>query len=181
MEKGNHINLKDIDVFQQYYIRMYPELKYFIVQYIEDEEAADDLIQDLWLRLWEQDALFPNEQTLKAYLYRTLHNNAVNYLRTRMREQGRNLLSKEWNEDSPDMLNRMIEAEFYVALNEVFAALTPTCKKVYLESLKGKSQKEIAELMNISVNTVKKHINNANRYMKERLKKFFLLLACFTQ
>ena len=46
-----------------------------------------------------------------------------------------------------------------------------------MESLRGKSQKEIAESLNISVNTVKKHINNANHYLKKRLDKLFLLLS----
>ncbi len=179
MKRGNYIDLRNIDDFQQYYIRMFPELKYFTGKYIENEETVSDMIQDLWLKLWEQKITFPGEPALKAYLYRTLHNEALNYLRMQMRMHGRYQIVEDWNEEEPDMLNRMIEAELYAMLNETFSRLTPACKRVYLESLKGKSQKEIAESLNISVNTVKKHINNANHYMKEQLKKFFMLISMF--
>ena len=56
--------------------------------------------------------------------------------------------------------------------NRVKESIWKVCK-----NLRGKSQKEIAESLNISVNTVKKHINNANHYLKKRLDKLFLLLS----
>ena len=179
MKGGNYINLKDIDDFQRYYVRMFPELKYFTAKYIEDEAVVSDIIQDLWLKLWESEIIFSGESALKAYLYRTLHNEALNYLRTQTREQERYQAMADWYEGEPDMLNRMIESELYAMLNETFSHLSPACKKVYVESLKGKSQKEIAESLHISVNTVKKHINNANHYMREQLKKLLVLLAAF--
>jgi len=177
MKRENNINLNNVDDFRRYYVRMFPELKYFTGKYIEDEETVGDMIQDLWLDLWEQKIVFSGESSLKAYLYRTLHNEALNYLRTQMREQARYQAMADWDEGEPDILNRMIEAELYAMLNETFSRLSPVCKKVYIESLKGKSQKEIAESLNISVNTVKKHINNANHYMKEQLEKLLMLIA----
>ena len=74
---------------------------------------------------------------------------------------------------------KIIESEVYHAINKVFDELPDSCRKVYAASLSGKSQKEISEEFSISINTVKKHINNANRYMKSRLKNFFTLLFAF--
>lgn len=73
----------------------------------------------------------------------------------------------------------MIESELYQAINRVFDELSDSCRRVYAASLEGKSQKEIAEEFRISVNTVKKHINNANHYMKERLKRLLLFFLTF--
>jgi len=57
--------------------------------------------------------------------------------------------------------------------------LPDASRRVYAACLNGKSYKEIAEEFNISINTVKKHINNANHYMRKRLKDFLLFILSF--
>lgn len=179
MKIDKAINIKNVDDFQRYYIGMFPQLKYFTRRYIDDMGVVDDLIQDAWLKLWEQQTVFPNENALKVYLYRAIRNAALNHLRTQMHEQERYqaLYKQRMEDEEPTILNEIIEAEIYAMLNEAFSELSESCKRVYMESLRGKSQKEIAESLNISVNTVKKHINNANHYLKKRLDKLFLLLS----
>lgn len=179
MKIDKAINIKNVDNFQRYYIGMFPQLKYFTRRYIDDIEVVDDLIQDVWLKMWEQKTVFPNENALKVYLYRTVRNAALNHLRTQMHEQERYqaFYKQRMEDEEPTILNEIIEAEIYAMLNEAFSELSESCKRVYMESLRGKSQKEIAESLNISVNTVKKHINNANHYLKKRLDKLFLLLS----
>ena len=58
---------------------------------------------------------------------------------------------------------------------KVFEELPDACRKVYLRSLEGKSHQEISEELNIAINTIKKHKNNANHYLRVRLEK----LLCF--
>ena len=72
----------------------------------------------------------------------------------------------------------MLESEIFQALRTVFNELPPACKKVYLLSLQGKSHDEISQQLNITINTVKKHKNNANHYMREKLK--YLLQVILT-
>ena len=74
------------------------------------------------------------------------------------------------NEEEKSFLDNLFEAEIFEALRTVFNELPPACKEVYLLSLQGKSHEEISQQLNITINTVKKHKNNANHYMKERLK-----------
>lgn len=74
----------------------------------------------------------------------------------------------------------MVESEIYAMINQAFSELSDAARRVYVESLKGKSQKEIAEELNISVNTVKKHIYNANQYLRKRLEHLFLLILIFS-
>ena len=82
--------------------------------------------------------------------------------------------AKYLNEDT--MIDDVVQDAF-VDLWDVFNELPPACKEVYQMSLDGKSHEEIAQMLNISVNTVKKHKNNANHYMRERLKNVLSLLA----
>lgn len=175
MNSNQTINLQNTYVFQHYYINMYPGLRYFVYGYVNDLEAANDLVQDIWLKMWEQKMTFPNETAMKAFIYRSLRNSSLNYLRTQAHEQERYQQFSESNEEEDTILNKIIEAEVYSMLNEAFSELTNASKRAYIESLKGKSQKEIAEIMNISVNTVKRHINNANHYLRKRLEKLLVL------
>ena len=80
------------------------------------------------------------------------------------------LLSGEPLED--DISTRIIEAEVYQMVNDAFEELSTPCRRVYSASLEGKSQKEIAAQYDITINTVKKHINNANHYLRDRLRRF---------
>lgn len=169
------INLQNTNEFQHYYINMFPGLRYFVCGYVNYPDVADDLIQDIWLKIWEQEMTFPNEAALKAYLYRSLRNSSLNYLRSQAHEQERYQHYAETDEEEDTILNKIIEAEVYAMLNEAFSELTNASKRTYIESLKGKSQKEIAEMLNISVNTVKRHINNANHYLRKRLEKILFL------
>ena len=154
------------------------------MQYLPDEDAVLDLMQDLWLKIWERKETRIKETAFRSYLYQALYRSILNYMK-------HDAIVKEYAEKSPDdreeqekaqeATHRIIEAEIYQALNRVFDELPDACRRVYAASLEGKSQKEIAEEFSISINTVKKHINNANHYMKGRLKdfwEFLLLLQC---
>ena len=81
------------------------------------------------------------------------------------------------NTEEKSFLDNMLESEIFQALRTVFNELPPACKEVYLLSLQGKSHEEISLQMNITINTVKKHKNNANHYMRERLKYLLSILT----
>lgn len=74
-------------------------------------------------------------------------------------------------------MTRMIQAEVYDMVNTAFDNLPDTCRKAYAASLAGKTQREIAEEFQITINTVKKHINNANHYLRKRMKHMFLVVC----
>ena len=80
-------------------------------------------------------------------------------------------------EDQEFFLENILESEVFLLVQSVFDELSPACREVYQLSLNGKSHEEIAQLMNISINTVKKHKNNANHYMRERLQHILSFLV----
>ena len=169
------IDLGNIHVFRQEYEAHFTALKHFAMQYHPDEEQVCDLLQDIWMKLWEKKETYINEASFKTYLYRTVRNRMLNFIRDqKINEERLSQLSFEESEDA--IINKIIESEIYALINEAFSELPDSCKRVYLESLKGASQKEIAEKLNISINTIKKHINNANHYLKKRLENILSLL-----
>lgn len=166
----------DIRKFRSIYETNFSSLKYFAMRYIKDENEVCDLLQDIFLKLWERGEVFENEIVLKTYLYHAVRNNCLTYLRNhRRRERQMQDFSPEESEEA--FVNRIIEAEVYALINKAFEELSPMSKKVYLMSLEGKSHKEIADQLHISVNTIKRHKNIANRYLRGRLEKLICFIA----
>ena len=144
--KIGRIDLSDAKCFQVIYQEYFVALKYFACRYIKDVEVVCDLLQNLFVKLWEQG----EEARLAEY-------------------------EPEYCEES--FINQIIESEVYALVNEVFEELSPASREVYMKSLEGKSHKEIAEELNIAVNTIKKHKNNANHYLRSRLEELICLMT----
>lgn len=172
------IDLSDTKQFKAEYEQHFSALKYFAGKYINDEALICDLIQDLFVKLWEKREVFENELVFRTYLYRSVRNNCLTYLRNLKRREI-HLQDYEPEETEDAFINEIIEAEIYAFINEIFEKLPPTCRQVYLKSLEGKSHKEIAEELHIAINTIKRHKNNANRYLRRHLEKLLCFIAFF--
>ncbi len=176
---SNELDLGKRSNYHRLYSEMYTGLKYFATKLLNSEDEAEDVIQDVWIKVWNKKPVFENRHKLKAYLYQSTRNTALNQIRNSNKkgEYQAGILIDEFEED---ISTKIIEAEIYALVNQTFSQLSDATKRVYIEKLNGKKYKEIAEDLNISVNTVKKHINNANHYMKDSLKhllEFIILLS----
>lgn len=170
------IDLSDARDFKAEYEKHFAGLKYFAMRYVGDEELACDLLQDVFVKLWENAGKFDTEQGFIVYLYRSVRNKCLTHLRDTKRREAR-LSQYEGPEQEEPIINEIIEAEVYALVNDIFSELPPAAKAVYLKSLEGKSHQEIARELSIAINTIKKHKNNANRYLRERLRKIILLMS----
>lgn len=157
------------------YEMYFTALKYFAARYISNDEAIHDIIQDIFVRLWEQKMDFENEKVFKTYLYRAVRNNCLNYIHDRKRHDEFIAANRE-EEIEEAFINEVIRAEVYALVNDVFKELPEMCRKVYLHSLEGKSHQEISDELHIAINTIKRHKNKANHYLRERLEKLLSLI-----
>ena len=164
--------------FRYLYDKYASTLRYFSAKYVDDDATIEDVVQDAFLNLWEKRNEFKTESTIKAYLYKIVRSFSVDTIRRRNianRYAEKIVLEKE---DQEFFLENIVESEVFQMIQTVFNELSPSCREVYQLSLHGKSHEEISQLLDISVNTVKKHKNNANHYMRERLKHVLSLLFC---
>lgn len=169
------IDLSDVKQFKTGYESHFSALKYFALRYVEDEEVVCDLLQDLFVKVWEKGEKFENELVFTTYLYRAVRNNCLCYIRDARRKEAR-MAGYEPEETEESFVNQMIEAEVYALINEIFDELPEASRQVYLRSLEGKSHQEISEELHIAINTIKKHKNNANHYLRARLEKLVSFL-----
>ena len=163
--------------FRYLYDKYASTLRYFSAKYVDDDATIEDVVQDAFLNLWEKRNEFKTESTIKAYLYKIVRSFSVDTIRRRNianRYAEKIVLEKE---DQEFFLENIVESEVFQMIQTVFNELSPSCREVYQLSLHGKSHEEISQLLDISINTVKKHKNNANHYMRERLKYLLTVLT----
>ena len=156
--------------FRYLYDKYASTLRYFSAKYVDDDATIEDVVQDAFLNLWEKRNEFKTESTIKAYLYKIVRSFSVDTIRRRniANRYAEKIVLEE--EDQEFFLENIVESEVFQMIQTVFNELSPSCREVYQLSLHGKSHEEISQLLDISINTVKKHKNNANHYMRERLK-----------
>ena len=156
--------------FRYLYDKYASTLRYFSAKYVDDDATIEDVVQDAFLNLWEKRNEFKTESTIKAYLYKIVRSFSVDTIRRRTIANRYAEKIVHEKDDQEIFLENIVESEVFQMIQTVFNELSPSCREVYQLSLHGKSHEEISQLLDISINTVKKHKNKANHYMRERLK-----------
>ncbi|MCL6218019.1 sigma-70 family RNA polymerase sigma factor [Zunongwangia sp. M21534] len=143
---------------------------------VADAQTAEDIVENTMFKLWRDRDKFKNVLNIKSYLYAMVRNDAY---RIANKEKGKILLNEELTEDHHDDFDeKILEEEVYAILIEQLNQLPEGCKEIFeLSVIEGLKYKEIASILNISVNTVKSQRARAIKLLKEKLKNHpFLLL-----
>ena len=157
------------------------QLGEFILRITESEQLAQEIVQDVFLKIWLNRRLLAEIDCFKAYLFVIARNHAFNCLKQIAREKSR---KKEWVNT---VLHHAVNSFWEPAgidtgklIDEAVELLPPQQNKVYLLSRReGLRQEEIAGKLNISLETVKKHMVLALRFLKNHLRTHTNLLLLF--
>ncbi len=166
-------NVKTI-AFEKLYFENFVNLCQRIFRLVRDEDITKDIVQEVFLKYWKKIHELHINESPEAYLYRACINQALNYLKEKERRENReqsyaNNLSDNYN-TRPD--TEMVYSETEKNIQKTIDQLPPACRNAFLLSrYEQKSYKEIATLLDISVNTVEKHIGKALRILKETIQK----------
>jgi RNA polymerase sigma-70 factor, ECF subfamily len=161
----------DPAVFEAWFHLHYAELGRFAMSYLSDPEEAQDLVQQVFLTLWEKRSDLPEDLNLRAYLFTAVRNACYNWLAHRRVRQGYQqaveAASPNW-EPSPDILAEARELE--ARIQAAIAALPDRCGETFrLSREEGLSYPEIAARMGISRKTVEAQMGRALKLLRERL------------
>lgn len=170
----HRINVKEEAAFHDLFTRFRSYLVLFAMRRIGQLDVAEDIVQETFIAIWENKKTFNSYQGLKAYLYELVQNKCTNYLKHKQVEDKYVSFVKTTGEEVEGDYNLMQEEiyrELYVAVRE----LPEKCQRVFELHLEGKKNDEIAEILGISVLTVKSHKQNALHILKEKMGSLFLL------
>ena len=158
------------EAYTQLFEMYHEELCNYANQYVQDNYIARSVVLDVLFHFWETRHQWCICQSLKGYLLKAVHNKCLDIVKAQRTQ--RTLLKKcELQEieqqleciESPDYaLNNLIADELRHSLQIAINTLSPECRRVFMLSrVEGKKNKEIAEQLDISINTVKYHLKQA--------------------
>lgn len=176
------IRNKDRKVFEAFYKKYYRQLFILAFRYVGQAEAAEEIVHDLFINIWNKASQLNIQYAMKSYLFRSIVNASLNFLKKEKQDAAKQLtyLAAQQPEDlEEENLNK--DELLLKNLEEALALLPPKCKEVMYLSRFGKlKQQEIADQMNISLKTVKNHLTYGFQKLREHLgKSATLLLAIF--
>ncbi|MNK28395.1 ECF RNA polymerase sigma factor SigW [compost metagenome] len=157
-------------LYELYYV----QLCQIAFRKLGDETLVEELVQDVFLNLWIKRHTLDSEGSLFAYLYATLRNRALHEIRARMIKDRHYLqIAGQDKGYSADPEDDLMAKETELKVMKVIESLPVQCREAFRLSREEQlSYKAIAERMNISVNTVEKHIGKAIKILKRELKNY---------
>ena len=158
--------------FAELYIRYYDSLFFYCKKYLKDEYGAEDIVQDIFIQLWDTHDTINITSSFSGYIYTSAHNRILKMIRhfdVHLRYAQHILMNaKEWTNETEDSI---MNNDFTALLNEMMERLSPKQKEVFrLSRIEGLTYKEISEMLQISIPAVQKHASIALEKIKEHLK-----------
>ena len=143
----------------------FPKVKVFLVKFLKDDKAGEDIAQDIFVKIWTFGPMLPEIKSFNTYIYRMTRNAALNYLRDRKDSVD---LSDSSVIDDTD-----IEQEYYMKEKELLVRLVvdqmpPQRQRIFkMSRYHGLSNDDIAARLSVSKKTVENHLTIALKELRE--------------
>ncbi len=180
LKRGNR---KAFDVL---YLKYSPIIYSRLLQFVKDSRVAEELLQDVFLKIWLMRLEIDHSKGFKTFLMRIADNLAIDVFRKTIKDSKmRDELWYQLNSHYEELDQILDQREQKNIIEETLAQLTPRQREIFVKcKLEDKSYKEVAEQMGLSVSTVSNHLVLAVKEVKLALKKhysddkFMFLIIC---
>ncbi|KPK82654.1 MAG: hypothetical protein AMS27_14375 [Bacteroides sp. SM23_62_1] len=161
----------DLKTLQDLFDAYYKKLVRHSIKFVMKKEIAEEIVQDIFIRIWNNRETLTIEKSIDAYLFASVRNGSINYLKSkyakiRFVDLDDTGISPLYHTDEDDI----ITGELLKALHQAIHSLPPRCKVIFnLSRNAGLSNEEIANQLNISKKTVQAQIGIAIQKIKKHL------------
>ena len=172
--------------FEDIYLSYFSKMKHFAKEYVILDEDAENIVQDVFVELWENKKMLNMHMNLIAYLFTTIKNKCLNHLRhklvvqeTASKLQEEYTISLRMNLDSLEAFdnNLFSDQDIEKIISRALDTLSEKCRTIFImNKIEGKKQKEIAQELNISINTIETQMGIAYKKLRIELKDYFPIL-----
>ena len=167
----------DVTAFRQFFKDFYPSLCFFSNKILHDEAAAKDIVQEAFICLWNKKNDIYCIHSAKSYLFKFVKNRSLNYLRD---NHSKSKVKPEELDNNYSYHDFAIENETYCIINSAIQTLSPREKQVIELILDGFKNPEIANQLDVSINTIKTLKSRAFKTLRTTLNGFsFQLFSLF--
>jgi len=172
------LSKRDEAAFERVFKTHYKNLHAYAFSMLKDKDEAEEMVQQVFFKLWERSERLTFSGSVTAYLYRAVHNECLNFIKHQKVKAGYQLhvaysMKHKLDHSQGKMISKELENRFREALNE----LPEQCRTVFqLSRFEDLKYKEIADKLDISVKTVENHMGKALKLLRTRLVDFLPLL-----
>lgn len=165
------------EIYQQYYTGIFR----FVLGFVKSSDTAEDITQDLFIKIFENKQVLERVENLKSYLFTSAKNATLNYLKKASREeQIKSKLILHYDTKKASLEDDLADIEYAKYLQECLGKLSERNKVVFnLCRNESKSYGEVAQELGISQSAVKKHMIKSMKTLRSLIKKDFGLLLVF--
>lgn len=171
-KKGDEIAFRSL--FDRYHKRLYS----FLFAMLKSREDVEEIVQETFLKIWESREQFLEGYPFDAWMFRIARNATLNYTRKKV---NRTVVEKhleffaDLSEGSADQY--ILFQETQSIIEAILNGLPPKRKEIFLlQKIEGLSRQEIAEKLGISIITVDHQLFKANKFVREEIRKYSLLM-----
>ncbi len=174
---------KDEAAFEEVFKTHYKNLHAYAFTMLKDQDDAEEMVQQVFFKLWERSEYLSFSGPIAAYLYRAVHNESLNFLKHQKVKTSHQLhvaysMKNKSEQAHGKITSKELENKFREALNE----LPEQCRTVFqLSRFEDMKYKEIADRLNISIKTVENHMVKALKLLRAKLVDFLTLLIILLQ
>ena len=162
-----NIQRKDLSVFESFYKQNYKSFFLMACKYVKAPAQAQEIVNDVFVKLWQDGHDMVIESSLKSYIYRAIINRSINAL-NKDKKDLQNQKELSYRPEETYEMRQMEVNELKARLYKAIDQLPDQCNKVFCMSrFEGLKQQEIADKLGISIKTVKNHITHALKQLRK--------------
>lgn len=167
--------------FEKLFRAHFTALCCFARKYLGDMDSSKEIVHSVFVRLWENRAEFDWEKPAKSYLFTSVYNRSMNFIRDNRRFiSGEPDTLQEEITDTSEFSDTLEVAELESRIKSALQNLPEKCRQVFeLNRFGGKKYAEIADQLGISLKTVETHMSKALKILREELRDYLYVLLLF--
>ncbi len=167
----------DKQLFEQLFRDYFTRLCNFAQSYINDLDTAREIVQEVYINLWQKKESIDTDKSIKSYLYASVKNRCLNYIRDNKKFRSYVLDVEIADFEVTFESDAFTESELQTKINNALGKLPEKCRQVFqLSRFEELKYKEIAAKLNISVKTVEAQMSKALKILREELKDYIIVV-----
>lgn len=167
----------DAAEFEALFRTYYAPLCHYALKIVQDQDVAEEIVQEFFYQYWKNRKTISIKFSLKAYFYRSIHNNALKHLRKQpLFVQDAQTLSEKESQQAENSLGDFEAKELLILVDKILDELPPRCSQIFrMSRFEGLKYQEIAQALQISVKTVEANMGKALEVFRKKLKPYHQL------
>jgi RNA polymerase sigma-70 factor (ECF subfamily) len=169
----------DDEAFELLFKAHYKELRAYAGVMLRDTDTAEEIVQGMFLKFWEKRELLSVQTSIKAYLYKCVYNDSMNYLKhQKVKTKYHDFAAYTMNNEHEPASSRVELSELEIKLQEALNELPEACRTIFqMSRFEELKYREIAEQLDLSIKTVENQMGKALKILRLKLADFVTVMA----